>query len=147
MDTLPLFADADLAQTAPAAAVSAGSNPPEVDVLTFEQFAVINGAGRGQIGDAALHNPAAHMPASTWKRFVALQSARSWGVIVRRAQLQVEYDQRVAAGEFRPPTAKEECIARARGVDDADSVQAARRICARRGWEWREVLGDAGAGQ
>jgi hypothetical protein len=136
MDTLPLFPEIDFAPTErETAAVLLVM--PAVPVITYEQFAAMNGAARGDIGDAALHNPAGHMPRRTWKRFVALQAAKDHQVISRRAQLQVEYDQRVAAGEFRPPTGKEQTIATARGHDDNDSVQAARRICARRGWDWQ----------
>lgn len=147
MDTLPLFSDADFCQAPPALVIASQEReqPGASLVLTYEQFATMNGASRQDIGDAAFHNPAGHMPVSTWRRMVAQQAAKDRALIVRRAELQIEYDAKVAAGEIRPPSHREQTIARARGHEDNDSVQAARRICARRGWEWREATEEAAA--
>lgn len=119
---------------APCSATPEESSP---EVLTFEQFAVRHGAGRGQIGEAALHMSAASKSVRTHQRQVLAQARKDHEVIVQRAQLQVEYDHLVAAGRIRPPTAKEEVIWRANGHPDNDSTQAARRIAQRRGWNWQ----------
>lgn len=111
-------------------------SPTLVEVLTFEQFAARRGAGRGQIGDAALHRSSNTKSANTHRRQVLAQALHDQEIIVLRGQLQLEYNQLVAAGKIRPPTAKEEVIWRANGHPDNDSTQAARRIADRRGWAW-----------
>ena len=55
----------------------------------------------------------------------------------RREAAKKEYEQKVAAGEIRPPTKIEELIRTARGHSDNASVQAARRLLEKRGIDWR----------
>lgn len=105
--------------------------------LTFEQFAAINRAGRQLIGDAGLHRSSERKSAATHRRQVLAQAREDAALIVRRARLRDIYAQLLAERKVREPSARQQTIARARGVDDADSVQAARRICERRGWDWR----------
>lgn len=116
-----------------------GSTPAESapEVLTFEQFAARQGAGRGQIGEAALHMSSSAKSIRTHQRQVLAQARADQEVIALRARLQAEYNAQVAAGRLRPPTAREEVIWRANGHPDNDSTQAARRIAQRRGWSWQ----------
>ena len=112
------------------------------EVLDFEQYASRRGAGRADIGDAGLHNPAGHMPQRTWKRFIAAQAAKDHAIISRRAELQKEFDAKVVAGEIREPTALEKTKKTALGCDENPSVQAARRILMRRfGIDYRTLEG------
>lgn len=108
-----------------------------LDVLTFEQFATRNGASRSDIGEAALHMSSARKSPRTHRRQVLTQARKDMILIARRAQLQREYDDLVRGGKIRQPTAREEVVSRANGHPDNQSVQAARRICDRRGWNWQ----------
>ena len=95
------------------------------------------GASRLGIGDAGLHRSSERKSPATHRRQVLEQARRDHELICRRAELAREYEELVASGRVRPPTAKEEIIAKANGHPDCDSVQAARRIAERRGWDWR----------
>lgn len=55
----------------------------------------------------------------------------------RRQAAIAEYNALVAAGIIAPKTRAEILIDRANGHPDNESTQAARRICAKRGIEWR----------
>lgn len=48
-----------------------------------------------------------------------------------------EYRQLVERGTVRPPTFTEQLIQRANGTDESEQTQAARRICAKRGIDWK----------
>lgn len=51
--------------------------------------------------------------------------------------LKEEYRRLVEAGELRDKTIIEKTLTRAQGHPDNESVQAARRICEKRGYDWR----------
>lgn len=55
----------------------------------------------------------------------------------RRQAAIVEYSDLVAAGIIAPKTRTEILIDRANGHPDNESTQAARRMCAKRGIEWK----------
>lgn len=55
----------------------------------------------------------------------------------RRSAAKAEYARLVERGEIRPPTRIESMVRVANGSDDNDSVQAARRALAKRGYDWR----------
>jgi hypothetical protein len=107
-------------------------------VMDEESYLSQNGAGRGQIGEAALHRSSERKSEKTHRRQVEAQAQKDREIIVRRAELREEYRAKVAAGEIRPPSAKEEIIAKANGHPDNASVQAARRIAEKRGWKWQQ---------
>ena len=48
------------------------------------------------------------------------------------------YRELLAAGRVRPPTRTERLIARANGHEDNDATQAARRLLAKMGIDWRQ---------
>lgn len=48
-----------------------------------------------------------------------------------------EYRQKVERGEIRPPTALETALQVAQGNADSEQTQAARRLLAKRGVDWR----------
>ncbi|MBE6024783.1 MAG: hypothetical protein E7231_16665 [Cellulosilyticum sp.] len=55
----------------------------------------------------------------------------------RRSKAIEEYNALVESGQVRPLTSIERTIRRANGHPDNPSVQAARRMCAKRGIDWR----------
>lgn len=112
-------------------------------VMDFETFAALHGASRQAVGDAGLHNPAGHMPASTWRRWIADQVKRDEDWFRRREELRAEFAAAVARGEIREPTGLERLHANASGDPENPSVQAARRILAKREAMAREAKSDA----
>lgn len=48
-----------------------------------------------------------------------------------------EYRQKVERGEIRPPTALETALKVAQGNEESEQTQAARRLLAKRGIDWR----------
>lgn len=56
----------------------------------------------------------------------------------KTAQAQKEYKELVDSGKVRPPTRMEELTNRASGHPDNQSVQAARRLLKKMGYEWKE---------
>ena len=54
----------------------------------------------------------------------------------KRESLRQEYREKVECGEIRPPSRIERLKQTARGHDDNESVQAARKILKKRGEEW-----------
>ena len=115
----------------------APASAPTIAVLTFEQFAAANGASRQGLGDAGLHISNSAVSRSTHLRLVALQAQKDHDLMVKRGDLAKVYQAKLDAGEIRAPSAREEAIAKANGHPDNDAVQAARRICERRGWYWQ----------
>lgn len=55
----------------------------------------------------------------------------------KRTAAKEEYRRLVEAGELRDKTIIEKTLTRAQGHPDNESVQAARRICEKRGYDWR----------
>lgn len=49
-----------------------------------------------------------------------------------------DYKECVKSGQITPPTPKETLLIKALGHPDNTSVQAARRVCDKRGIDWRE---------
>jgi hypothetical protein len=105
-------------------------------VMDEESFLSVNGASRLGIGDAGLHRSVNTASANTHRRNVAMQAEKDRLLIVRRVELREVYKVKAAAGEIRPPSYKESVIRTANGHPDNESVQAARRIAQKRGWEW-----------
>ena len=101
-------------------------------IINEETYLAINSAGRGNIGDAALHHNRGRNSEKVWRSIVARQAARSREVVARRDVLRQEYAGKVAAGELRPQTRLERLQEAAGGHPDLESVQAARRLLAKR---------------
>lgn len=124
---------------APAREGNRGDQAPagQPRVIDEESYLAANGAGRGDIGEAGMHKRNSRQTDKQWKRIVESQSEKDSTVVARREELREEYNERVKAGEIRPPSEKEKIIATANGHPDNQSVQAARRIAEKRGWDWR----------
>lgn len=103
-------------------------------VVEFETWAASQGASRQGYGDAGMHSPAAHIGRANWAAKMRMQAQRADDLSQRRDALRIEYDRLVAAGEMRPPTHREKCIATASGNPDRSDVQAARRLCHKLGY-------------
>ena len=101
-------------------------------ILTEEQYLSQNGACRQDIGDSALHKNRGAMSDKTWASIVDAQADKDWELIERRKLLRLEYQQKVANGELRPPTRTEQLIQIAKGNPEHESVQAARRLLVKR---------------
>ena len=54
----------------------------------------------------------------------------------RREELRKEYAEKVANGEIRQPSRTEQLVATAKGHEDNEATQAARRLLAKRGVDW-----------
>lgn len=101
-------------------------------VQDFEAFAAERGASRHGFGEAGLHNPAAHMPKSTWNRLLKRQHNKDVALAQKREKLRGEYEAAVERGEVRPPTSLERLQIRAAGDENNPSTIAARNILAKR---------------
>ena len=97
-------------------------------ILTEEQYLSQNGACRQCIGDPALHKNRGAMSDKTWSNIVDAQAEKDYQLIERRRLLRIEYQQKVANGELRPPTRTEQLIEIAKVNPILESVQAARRL-------------------
>ena len=103
-----------------------------IQIITEEEYLSQNGACRQNIGDPALHKNRGAMSDKTWSNIVDAQAVKDWELIERRKLLRLEYQQKVAYGELRPPTRTEQLIQIAKGDESLESVQAARRLLAKR---------------
>lgn len=111
------------------------SGPLAPLVATEEEYLERHGVGLSALGEPAMHK----LPGvreSNRRRLIARQAGLDHAWSERRAALRREYRERVAAGTVRPPTRQERMVAVARGHEDRESVQAARRVCLREGWSW-----------
>jgi len=106
-------------------------------IMTEETYLAINGSSRGDIGESALHHNRAKHSDRTWNRMVDAQAKKDHGVIIRRGQLRIEYAEKVASGELRPPTRLESLMDTANGHEDNQATQAARRLLKRKGYDWK----------
>ena len=104
-------------------------------IMTFEQFATINGASRFDFSEPGMH-VRGHMSDTAHRRALRQQSETSEALDARRDALRIKYQQCVDRGEIREPTQTERMIERANGHPDLQSTQAARRVLARRGVKW-----------
>jgi hypothetical protein len=105
-------------------------------VMTFEEFAAVNGASRLGIGEAALHRSSNAKSATVHRKQVIAQFEKDAQLIALRDQLRHEFDCLVANGEIREPSPLESLKARANGHPDNQSTQAARRLLIKRGIDW-----------
>lgn len=108
----------------------------EPEVMDFETFATKRDAGMLDLGDVARHR----QPGATEKSRAklserTLQEGRAWQE--RRDAARKEYSELVARGEIRPPSHIEEAMSAARGPDESEIAQAARRVLTKRGIDWR----------
>ncbi|MGP1715624.1 MAG: hypothetical protein ACTS9Y_00465 [Methylophilus sp.] len=105
-------------------------------VMDFETYAAINGGSRQDIGEAALHRSSLNKSPNTHRMQVLAQARKDHLVILKRDELRDEYDDLVGAGVYRPLTQIERLLDRASGDPEFESVQAARRVLTKRGYDW-----------
>ena len=103
----------------------------KIQVIDEETYLAIHGAGRGEIGESALHMNRTKSE-NTWKKYVEAQAEKDREILAKRSKLRKEYQEKVKNGELRPPTRLESLIATAKGHPDNQAVQASRRILKRR---------------
>jgi hypothetical protein len=109
----------------------------EPKVLSEDQFLAQNGAGFMEGAEPALHRTPG------WKEGDKKRSKAAKKVLQdmtendeKRKGLRKEYADKVAAGDIRPPSDVESLIHTAQGDEHMSSVQAARRVLAKRGINW-----------
>lgn len=102
---------------------------PFAKIMSFEQFAAQSGAA-GCFGDPGLHNPAGHIPSTTWKRLVERQARLDEALADRRGELRAEYKRLVAEGHIIEPDSQQRLEAAAEG--ESAQAAAARRILAKK---------------
>lgn len=110
----------------------------EPRAIDFEHFAAERGASRQDFGDAGLHKGSRNQSHAARARNIKNQADRDTQLGQRRNALRDEYDAAVARGEVRPLSRTERLVQTARGHEDNESVQAARRLLEKQGVEWRE---------
>jgi hypothetical protein len=96
-------------------------------VITEEQYLDRNGAPFA-FGDAGLHKTHSRLSSKQWTRMVKAVLAKDADLAAKRETLRQEYRAKLAAGELRKPTRREQLEATAGGHPDLASVQAARRL-------------------
>lgn len=107
-------------------------------VATLEEWLAMHGYSRQGIGDAGTHRSGERHSHKTWKRVVDAQLAKDAAYCRMREDLRGNYEFAVARGEVRPPTFQERTVKKAQGLDDRADVHAARRLCEKKGWQWRQ---------
>lgn len=104
----------------------------DIPIVDLEQYLAMNDASRLSIGDSALHKNKGNHSDKTWKKIVDAQLQKDIALLDKRELLSQEYETKVKNGELRQPTRIERLIRIANGHDDLESVQAARRLLAKR---------------
>lgn len=104
-------------------------------VIDLESYLAQRGAHKS-FGDPALHKTHTRHSKKTWQKLLDHQSTKDHSLAERRDRLRQEFHELVAAGVLREPTRIERLIRTAQGHSDNESVQAARRLLAKRGICW-----------
>lgn len=102
------------------------------NIMDFETFATKRGASRQDFGEAGTHKRSRRQTDKQWNRIIKRITERGGKLEQKREDLRQEYDRLVEQGAIRPLTPKERLMETASGHPDNDSVQAARRILAKR---------------
>lgn len=113
----------------------------DVPIIDLETFLAMNDAGRQLIGESALHKNRGNHSDKTWKQIINYQTQKDIAICNKREQLRQTYDEMVENGEIRPPSRFETLIRVANGMDDLQSVQAARRLLSKRNIAWELYKG------
>jgi soluble lytic murein transglycosylase-like protein/GNAT superfamily N-acetyltransferase len=118
----------------------AGGQVQASEILTFDQYAARNGLR--DYGEAGTHNPLGHLSSAQKRRIEQETSKRLAEHKVLQDELRQRYQNDVAAGSVRPPGRIEKLIAQAKGHTDNKSVQAARRLLEKQGYN-ETIWGDS----
>ncbi len=105
-----------------------------VTVITEEDYLASKGCGMAALGEPALHRmPGQSAGHASRERNLRNQAEKDRAWMVRREELRQEYREKLALGEIRMPTRIERLKQVAAGRPDNESVQAARRLLAKKG--------------
>lgn len=99
-------------------------------VLTENQFLALNGAV--MISYPELHLNPSNLSYKIRNRYILAALADANERMNKRAELRKVYWQKVANGEIRPPTLREQLELSAKGDENFPSTHAARRALAKR---------------
>lgn len=107
-------------------------------VMSLDEYMGIKGVGSPLSGymDDKLKIPHGETRRQTEKREKEAANVRA-EYEKKRAAAKAEYKAMVDSGKVRPPSRIEEMVRTAQGSSDNSSVQAARRLLAKRGIDWR----------
>ena len=109
----------------------------EPEVITEEDYLTREGAPRMKGAEPALHRTPGGFPKGQREKHLARVQETMRANIERREQLREEYAEKVRTGEIRPPSRIERLVQVARGHEDRQDVQAARRLLEKEGVDWR----------
>jgi len=109
-------------------------NPNSARVVDFEQFAEQRNAGRFAWDVSTQRMPG--VSPKQKQRVIKEQNIKQHEQSQRRQSAREEYDDLVSRGVIRPPNHIEKLIRTARGHEDNQSVQAARRSLDKKGVRW-----------
>lgn len=105
--------------------------------MDLDEYLGINGVGSAFSGSSLDKCRFPHgLTEKAHKRMMKDINAMDEEYYQKRAALTAEYNEKVANGEFVPRSNREKLILKAKGHPDLESVQAARRICAKKGIDW-----------
>lgn len=99
--------------------------------IDVETYLAMHGASRQGIGDAALHKNRTRSD-SVWSEAVERQAVKDRELCAKREKLRMEYAEKVAVGEIRPPTRIETLQQIAAGHPDNAATIAARKLLEKR---------------
>jgi len=102
------------------------------EVMDFETFAARRGGSRQDFGEAGAHKRSRRQTDKQWNRIIKRITEQGGKLEQKREDLRQEYGQLVQQGVIRPLTPKERMMETASGHPDNNSVQAARRVLAKR---------------
>ena len=102
----------------------------------IEHYLGCKGFGFCGFGELAMHKGQQSSP-KLQDRLVNFQDAKNVEYLQRRAELRKEYKEKIANGEIEEYTIVEKLIISANGHDDLEQTQAARRVLAKRGIDYR----------
>jgi|SRR3972149_1372852 len=105
-------------------------------VMDEETYLSINGAGRQDMGEPALHKSRTSISNTVWSRMIDSQLEKDWILCNRRQELREDFRSKLRNGEIRLPNRIERLVLTANGHPDNESVLAARRVLEKQGITW-----------
>lgn len=109
-----------------------------MQVMDLDEFLALNGVGSA-FADTSLDT--CRFPngisKSAHRDIMKHTEAKADEYYSKRAEIRAQYQELVDSGKIRPRTSIERTIRTAKGNPELMSVQAARRICAKRGIDWQ----------
>jgi hypothetical protein len=107
------------------------------EIMTEESYLARKGASSLGFGDSALHKNRGKSERA-WQANLSRQGQKDSELMELRQKLRLEYAEKVQKGELRPPTRIEQLVMTAKGHEDLESTQAARRILLKKGIDYKK---------